>query len=168
MGPTWGPPGSCRSQMGPMLAPWTLLSWLSDPIGAALKCKSRCQCCFNLEEKSHFTNDDFDFPIFGGLDCFSKNIIYHLYHCGDKSLQWRHNGLDSISNHHPHDCLLNRLFRRRSKKTSKLRVTGLCAGNSPGTGEFPAQMASIAENISIWWRHHVCWWNRPLFKRWDV
>ena len=42
-------------------------------------------------------------------------------------------------------CLLNRLFRRRSKKTSKLRVTGLCAGNSPGTGEFPAQMASNAE-----------------------
>ena len=26
MGPTWGPPGSCRSQMGPVLAPWTLLS----------------------------------------------------------------------------------------------------------------------------------------------
>ena len=32
--------------------------------------------------------------------------------------------------------------------------TGLCAGNSPGTGEFPAQMASDAENVSIWWRHH--------------
>ena len=46
------------------------------------------------------------------------------------------------------------LFRRRSKKTSKLRVTGLCVGNSPGTGEFPAQMASNAENVSIWWRHH--------------
>ena len=40
------------------------------------------------------------------------------------------------------------------KKTSKLRVTGLCAGNSPETGEFPAQMASNAENVSIWWRHH--------------
>ena len=26
MGPTWGPPGSCRPQMGPTLAPWTLLS----------------------------------------------------------------------------------------------------------------------------------------------
>ena len=38
---------------------------------------------------------------------------------------------------------------------SKLRVTGLCVGNSPGTGEFPAQMASYAENVSIWWRHHV-------------
>ena len=44
--------------------------------------------------------------------------------------------------------------RRRSKKTSKLRVTGLCEGNSPGTGEFPAQMASNAENVSTWWRHH--------------
>ena len=47
------------------------------------------------------------------------------------SLQWRHNGHDSVSNHQPHECLLNRLFRRRSEKTSKLRVTGLCAGNSP-------------------------------------
>ena len=49
---------------------------------------------------------------------------------------------------------LNRLFRHISKKTSKLRVTGLCAGNSPVTGEFPAQMAGYAEYASIWWRHH--------------
>ena len=46
-------------------------------------------------------------------------------------LQWRHNGRDGFSNHQHQDCLLNRLFRRRSKKTSKLRVTGLCEGNSP-------------------------------------
>ena len=70
------------------------------------------------------------------------------------ALRWRHNGRDSVSNHQPHDCLLKRLFRRRSKKTSKLRVTGLCAANSPATGELPAQMASNAENVSIWWRHH--------------
>ena len=70
------------------------------------------------------------------------------------TLEWRHNGRDSVSNHQPRDCLFNRLFMRRSKKTSKLRVTGLCAGNSPETGEFPAQMASNAENVSIWWRHH--------------
>ena len=70
------------------------------------------------------------------------------------ALRWRHNGRDSVSNHQPHDCFLNCLFRRRSKKTSKLRVTGLCARNSPGTGKFPAQMASNAENVSIWWRHH--------------
>ena len=70
------------------------------------------------------------------------------------TLQWRHNGRDSVPNQQPHDCLPNRLFRRRSKKTSKLRVTGLCAGNSSGTGEFPAQMSSDVENVSIWWRHH--------------
>ena len=70
------------------------------------------------------------------------------------TLQWRHNGHDSISNHQPQDCLLNRLFRRRSMKTSKLRVTSLCAGNSPGTSEFPGQMASNTENVSIWWCHH--------------
>ena len=55
----------------------------------------------------------------------------------------------------PQDCLLNRLFRHRWKKTSKLRVTGLCEGNSPVTGEFPTQMASNSEHVSIWWRHHV-------------
>ena len=70
------------------------------------------------------------------------------------SLQWRNNGRDSITNQQPYDYFLNRLFRRRSKKTSKLRVTGLCAGNSPETGEFPAQMARNAENVSIRWRHH--------------
>ena len=71
------------------------------------------------------------------------------------SLQWHHNGHDSVSNHQPHHCLRNDLFGRRSKKTSKLRVTGLCAGKSPGTGEFPAQMASDAENVSVRWRHQV-------------
>ena len=70
------------------------------------------------------------------------------------TLQWRHNEHDGVSNYQPRDCLLNRLFRRRSKKTSKLRVTGLFAGNSPVTGAFPAQRASNAENVSIWWRHH--------------
>ena len=73
----------------------------------------------------------------------------------------------------PHGCLLNRLFRSRSKKTSKLHVTGLCAGNSPVTGEFTAQRASNAEKVSIRWRHHdwtkfplnsiyhgkIVWWN---------
>ena len=49
-----------------------------------------------------------------------------------------------------------RLFRRRSRKTSMLCVTGLCAGNSPVIGDFPAQSASNAENVSIWFRHHAC------------
>ena len=65
------------------------------------------------------------------------------------TLQWRHNGRDGIPNHQPHHCLLNHLFRRRSKKTSKIRVTGLCAVNSPVTGEIPAHMACNTENVSI-------------------
>ena len=70
------------------------------------------------------------------------------------------NERDGVSYHQPHDCLLNRLFRCRLKKTSKLRVTGLCVGNSPGTGEFPAQMSSSAENVSIWWQWQWQWqWN---------
>ena len=62
---------------------------------------------------------------------------------------------DGVSNYRRLECFINRLFRRRSKKTSNLRVTGLFEGNSPVTKEFPAQRASNAENVSIWWRHHV-------------
>ena len=83
---------------------------------------------------------------------------HHMYHYNDiiikltwkhnrLSLQWHHNEHDGVSNHQPHDCLLDRLFKHRSKKTSKLHVTGLCVGNSPVTSEFPAQRASNAENV---------------------
>ena len=100
--------------------------------------------------------------------------------CDQMTLRWRHNGRNNVSNHQPHECLLNRLFRRRSTKTSKLRVTGLCAGNLPGTSEFSAQMASNVENVCIWWRHHKIIWfhsaaclvvSRTLYQnvkvRWD-
>ena len=60
------------------------------------------------------------------------------------ALLWHTNGHNGVSNHQFHDCLLNRLFRRRSK-TSKLHVTGLCEGNSPVIGEFPIKVASNAE-----------------------
>ena len=53
------------------------------------------------------------------------------------SLHWRHNDHNGVSNHQPGECLLNRLLRRRSKKTSKFRVTGLCAVNSPGPVKSP-------------------------------
>ena len=85
------------------------------------------------------------------VHCSVMTVTYREW---SVSLQWRHNGCDGVSNNQPHDCLLNRLFRRRSNKTSKLCGTVLRAGNSPVTGEFPAQMASNAENVPIWWRHH--------------
>ena len=71
-----------------------------------------------------------------------------------RTLQWRHNECNGVSNHQPDDCLLNRFYRNRSKKTSKLRVTGLCERNSQVTGEFPTQRASNTENVAIWWRQH--------------
>ena len=87
------------------------------------------------------------------LDCVGQSQLFST-DINRSSLLWRHNGRDGVSNHQPHDYLLNRLFRRRSKKTSKLRVTGLCAGYSPVTGELPAQMASNAEFVFLWWCHH--------------
>ena len=83
-------------------------------------------------------------------------------------LRWRHNKRYGVSNHQRLDGLLNRLFRRRSKKTSKLCVTGLCEGNSPVTGEFPSQNASNEGNVSIWWRHHAI--NHPTtsFSTWSL
>ena len=70
------------------------------------------------------------------------------------ALQWRHNDRDGLSNHRRLDCLLNRLCRCKSHIASKLRVTGLCVGDSPVCGEFPEQSASNAEHVSIWLRHH--------------
>ena len=71
-------------------------------------------------------------------------------------LQWRHNGRNGVSNYQPHHCLLNRLFRHRSKKTSKLHVIDLCVGNSLVTGEFPAQMASNVENDDVIMHRMFC------------
>ena len=71
---------------------------------------------------------------------------------------------DSVSNHQPHHCLLNRLYRRWSKKTSKLRVTGLCVGNSPvnsphkwpGTRKmFPFDDVIMTQQTRTYW-HIIC------------
>ena len=51
------------------------------------------------------------------------------------SLQWRHNGRDGVSNHQPHYCLLNRLFRLRTKKTSNRWLA-----NSPHKGPVTRKM----------------------------
>ena len=68
---------------------------------------------------------------FDGFGSLVKPMI------GEMTLQLRHNGHDGVWNHNPHHCLPNRLFRRRSKKASKLRVTGLCEGNSLGPVNSP-------------------------------
>ena len=117
--------------------------------------------CVNSQRawKSHFIRWPFQNIV--GYKCMKKWWLSHFdltmwvlhllmaYHRDVLALQRRHNECDGVSNHRRLDGLLNRLFRRISKKTSKPRVTGLCEGNSPMTGEFPAQRASNAENVSI-------------------
>ena len=97
----------------------------------------RTICCLFLFQMNHHPGDKLLFLV----TKHRKDI--------QLPLQWRHNEHDGVSNHQPRDCLLSRFFRRRSKKTSKLRVTGLYEWNSPVTGEFPAPMASNAEMFSF-------------------
>ena len=79
----------------------------------------------------------FDEPAFSPFD-FTVGWLSHLalaiyMFVVVDSLLWRHNERNGVSNHPPHDCLLNRSSRPRSKKTSNLCVTGLCADvSAPG------------------------------------
>ena len=83
------------------------------------------------------------------------------------SLRCRHNERHGDSNYQPFHCLVNCLFRRRSKKISKLRATDLWAGNSPVIGQFPTLVASNTVNVFTWWRLHVH--NSPkLLQLWNV
>ena len=75
-------------------------------------------------------------PVTRKMFAFDDVIMIRLFHLAS-SLQWRHNDHSGVSINQPHDCLLNRLFGCRLKKTSKLRITGLCAGNSPGPVSSP-------------------------------
>ena len=83
-----------------------------------------------------FFGGEFRQPIFSQYPGLKKKrkIIKHGYHTYSHSLRWRHNERDSVSNHRRLHCLLNCWFRRRSKKTSQLRVTGFCAGKSQVPG----------------------------------
>ena len=51
------------------------------------------------------------------------------------------------------------VYSGADQRKHKVSATGLWAVNSLVTGEFPAQIASNAENISNWWRHHVLFRN---------
>ena len=94
------------------------------------------------------------------LCCFSKHAF--------SSLLWRHNGRGSVSILQPHHCLLNHLFMRRSKKTSNLRVTGLCEGNSPVTGECPHKGPVTlkmfpSDDVIDFCSVHLCCFSKHIF-----
>ena len=92
-----------------------------------------------------------------------ENYTFVLYPAGDpiiqtlKSWRWRHNERDSVSNYQPHDFLLNRLFKRRSKKTLKRHFTGHRAEihrgsvNSPHKWPVTRKMFPFDGVIMCWW-----------------
>ena len=71
-----------------------------------------------------------------------SEILYNIH-----VLQWHHNEHDGISNHQRLDGLFNRLFRRRSKKISKLRITGLWGGELTGDQWIPLTKGQLCENF---------------------
>ena len=106
------------------------------------------------------------------LECVMYNFVYHICHCNfimmilkwkcdwEICCLWLHRKL--TKSQHYNDVIMGARAsqiisltivystvhsRRRSKKTSKLRATGLCKGNSPVAVEFPAQRASNAEKV---------------------
>ena len=100
-------------------------------------------------------------PSIGSYNGSTPNSRHRsLYLCQLLSLRWRHNDHAGVSNHQPHGCLLNRLFRCKSKKTSKLRVTGLCAGKFTGdrwisrtNGQLRGKCFHLM--TSSWWTHQL-------------
>ena len=101
-----------------------------------------------------------------GLSCV-KLLAGEYHRTSLMTLQWRHNGRDGVLNNQPHDCLLNRLFRDRSKKTPKLHVTGLCAGihrwtmNSPHKWPETRKMFPFDDSITRiqHWSLVIAWAN---------
>ena len=77
-----------------------------------------------------------------------QNVFAHKLH-------WRQNGCDASQITSLTIVYSTVYSGTDQRKKSKLWITGLCARNSPVTGEFPAQMASNTENVSIWWCHHA-------------
>ena len=81
----------------------------------------------------------------------TPTVFFHIvFSKWDRYVKWPlqslHNERYGVSHHRRFDCLLSRLFRRWSKKSSTLRVNGILRGE-PVTGGPPSQRASNPENF---------------------
>ena len=91
----------------------------------------KLQCpYFSLNDSGDKMKDDWlGAYVMKNVKCFyTRTNIATIYVLEQLPLQWRHNECDGVSDHRRLDCLLNRLFRLKSKESSKLCVTGLCGG----------------------------------------
>ena len=77
--------------------------------------------------------------------CVERNELKHI------SSQWRDNERDGVQNHQRLDCLLNRLFRQRSKKHQSSASPAFVME----IHRWPLTSGKQCGNVSIWWRLHV-------------
>ena len=96
-------------------------------------------------------------------------IILYIYHIGDVIMGAMASHIASVS------VVYSTVCSGGDQRKHQRSASRLCEGNSPVTGEFPAERASNAENASIWWRHHasgkqtITWTNVDLVQniRWS-
>ena len=129
---SWGQHGAHLGPVGPRWAP----CWSHEP------CYQRPYWAYHsLTLLSNSLNDS----------CDSRGIRGGCGAGVSIALQWRHNKRDGVSNHRRLDCLLNRLFRRRSTKIN-FRVTGIFRGIHRWPVNSPHKKSVTWKSISIWWR----------------
>ena len=143
MGPTWGPSGTDRTQVGPILAPWTLLSgsfWVRDMgcmLWALWKNWSHSMKCIPPEALMHWSGEYFTscIPITitkMNLYRVVKQPVFSLWHI-DQSSIFAMIGLGT--------CLSSNRYKvmMTSSNVNIFRVTGSLCGEFTGPSEFPAQ-----------------------------
>ena len=129
---------SCKTAVTPLLMHWSYCSlvlnhWYIIVTFAQSSYKRNtqkfaCEWMYGVSLVSLYLTKTDHYPL-----VYSKPIVcdsglqYLSRPHSSHTLLWRHNEHDCVSNHQPCDCLLNHLFTCRSKKTSKLCFTGLCA-----------------------------------------
>ena len=122
--------------------------WVSDPAYSTISIRSVIDIYSSLLSWNTVI-------VIWSFTCLTTLNTHNDIFCIFSALQWRHNERDGVSNHQPQDCLLNRLFGRRSKKTSTLRVIGLCGGihrwpvNSSNKGPVAQKMFPFDDVITL-------------------
>ena len=140
--PFRSPPFSaCRRSFCPQN--WPNLSFYSDLVGSHFELRA---------VHPYWFWPDFD-PIWTSYWTNTGNLRH----------KWRHDERHSVSNHQPHDCLLNCLFKAQIKGTSKLRVTGLCEG-IPHKGPVTRKMFPFDDVITRASIFNPCTENMPKWK----
>ena len=114
----------------------------------------RAEFRWHWTNTSQFTADDY---------CRTRHCPLYLSCYTENSLLWRHNERDGASNHQCLKCLHNRLFRLRSKKTSKRWPM-----NSPHKGPVTRKIFSF-DDVIMWeprcqLRRYLWHWMYSLWK----